>query len=338
MEGSNKLESAAAEARTGARELSAGLTELESGSAEVKDGMRDLENGLGDGNSGLNDLRSASADVTAQLAGALQALGRTTVATKSDPEFAKAYEQVATASGTLSGKNPQSGAPVKAGYYGFEASIAKAAEQSTVAQKEAKNLFAGVVDLHKGLGDVKQGSAKLASGLEEIYPGLSALGTGLKRTGSGVGSPGQGGSLRGGLGELQSGASTLADKLGAGTVQSEEFGSQFSKVAEKVGSSSGGEGEAAGSNPFGENGQLTGMFDSGYFLLAGIDRSSPAEREASSFAINLDRGGTAIRVIAVPAASAHSGVDETLSPKLERMANEFAPRLAPKPASAGAAR
>ena len=43
--------------------------------------------------------------------------------------------------------------------------------------------------------------------------------------------------------------------------------------------------------------QAPGLFDSGYFILAAIEGAQPADRNLASFAVNLERGGTAGQIV-----------------------------------------
>jgi RND superfamily putative drug exporter len=49
----------------------------------------------------------------------------------------------------------------------------------------------------------------------------------------------------------------------------------------------------------GDAGQLGRALQSGYFVLAALDSAAPEERRASTFAVNLDRGGSAAQIVVI---------------------------------------
>src|SRR5439155_6931067 len=66
------------------------------------------------------------------------------------------------------------------------------------------------------------------------------------------------------------------------------------------------------------------MFDSGYMTLAAVDGSGPARRSAASFAVNLERGGSAVRLAVVNQNREPTRVGDPLRPRLERAVDDFA--------------
>ncbi len=328
--GSRELETSIAEARDGAKKIASAAGEVEKGSAQVKDATKDFADELAGGRESLESLQKASADATNELALALEALDRTNAATKSDPEFAVAYERAATALGTLTGQHPKTGQQPESGYYGMESSIARATEQNIAASKEAANLASGAGDLHGGLVELGKGTDSLLQGLDKIYTGSGSLTSGLEETREGTGDLGAGNqTLVGGASSLQEGAGKLASNLGEGHTQSAALESGLEQMAGSVGQYNSSQGSAGTAK------QQEGAMKSGYFLLAGIDGGDKDEQESAAFALNWDEGGSASRIMVIPGEDGHDVSESELGPQamkdledLNIRLNRMVPRLA----------
>ncbi len=293
--GSRELEGSIAEARDGAKKIASAAVEVEKGSVQVKDATKDFADELEGGRESLGSLQKASADATNELSLALTALDRTNAATKSDPEFAVAYERAATALATLTGQHPKTGQQVESGYYGMESSIARATEQNIAASKEANSLYGGANELHGGLVELSKGTDSLLQGLDEISAGSGSLASGLEETREGTGDLSAGNqTLVGGASSLKDGAGRLSGELGEGHTQSAALESGLDQMAGSVGQYNSGQGSAGTAE------QQEKMAESGYFLLAGIDEGDKDEQEIAAFALNWDKGGTASRILVVP--------------------------------------
>ncbi len=300
--GSRELEGSIAEARDGAKKIASAAGEVEKGSAQVKDATKDFADELAGGRESLESLQKASADATNELALALAALDRTNAATKSDPEFAVAYERAATALGTLTGQHPKTGQQPESGYYGMESSIARATEQNIAASKEAANLASGANDLHGGLVELGKGTDSLLQGLDKISAGSGSLTSGLEETREGTGDLSSGNqTLVGGASSLQEGAGKLASSLGEGHTQSAALESGLEQMAGSVGQYNSSQ-ESAGTAK-----QQEGTMKSGYFLLAGIDGGDKVDQESAAFALNWDEGGSASRILVIPRVTDRGG-------------------------------
>lgn len=286
--GSQKLGQAIAAAKEGSTSIASASSRVEAGSAVIRDASSDFSGDLRGSQASLDSLRSASADATENLRQGLATLDRASAATKSDPEFAKSYKLFATALGTLTGEDPRSGERVQTGYSGFENSIARASAQNLIASKAAGRMDAYVSKLERGVGGLRKGARSLAGGLDRIYAGSGSLTGGLDRTRAGAGALGEGNKA------LQDGSGTLAQGLDSGLTESGGLKHGLDQMAGDLQKQKAGSGAGASGLP---QGMPT---KSGYFLLAGIDSGKGSVRQDAAFALNVDRGGTASRVMIVP--------------------------------------
>ncbi len=316
--GSRELEGSIAEARDGAKKIASAADDVEKGSAQVKDASKDFADELAGGRGSLDSLRKASSDATNELSLALAALDRTTAATKSDPEFAIAYERAATALGTLTGQHPKTGQQPESGYYGMESSIARATEQNIAASKEAANLASGATDLHVGVAELGKGTDSLVSGLDKIYTGSGSLTSGLDESREGTGDLNAGNqTLVGGASSLKEGAGRLAGELGEGHTQSAGLESGLEQMAGNVGQYNSSQ-ESGGTAQQQEN-----MAKSGYFILAGIDGGDKDEQESAAFALNWDEGGSASRIMVILGSGEGEKTDLGAGPKVMKNLDVF---------------
>jgi RND superfamily putative drug exporter len=70
--------------------------------------------------------------------------------------------------------------------------------------------------------------------------------------------------------------------------------------------------------------QSPGMFNSGYFVLAAVEGSTPANRNAATFTINLLQGGTAGQIVVVSKYSFSDSRTAALGTTLSNMGRKFA--------------
>ncbi len=321
--GSKKLQDSIADARAGAKKIASASKEVEKGSAQVKDASKDFSAELAGGRDNLEGLRKASADATNELTLALAALDRTSAATKSDPQFAEAYQRAATALGTLTGQHPKSGRQQRSGYYGMESSIARATEQNIAASKEADNLASGATDLYSGVIDLRKGTDSLISGMDDIYSGSGSLTSGLEKTRVGTGEASSG------TGTLKEGAGQLASQLGDGYTQSAGLEYGLERMSDDVGQ------YQTSHESSGTAEQQSKMANSGYFLLAGIDSGDSRGKESASFALNWEEGGSSSRIMVVPGSGNTAEDNAVAGPqvmtnldKLNTRLNNMTPKLA----------
>ena len=80
-----------------------------------------------------------------------------------------------------------------------------------------------------------------------------------------------------------------------------------------------------------------GLFDSGYFVLAAIQGAPKADRALASFAVNLDRGGSAGQIVVVPRQAARTETTRELGEDLQSSGAAFAKRTGTEVAVGGPA-
>ena len=207
----------------------------------------------------------------------------------------------------------------------------------------ASAFAAQVADLSKGLGQLHAGSTELTGGIARLRGGNADLAEGLGKLSGG------GKELAGGLGQLQDGAGELEAGLGLLTAGAGELGGGLSSGVPKVGELASGLGlmksgvaKFSGELPspkelerLGE--EAPGLFDSGYFVLAAIEGARPSDRNQATFALNLDRGGSAGQILVVPKRPASSEQTQELGEDLQAMSASFAKRSRTETAVGGPA-
>ncbi len=301
--GSARLEEALAQTRSATARLARGTLDAKRGAEQLVRPAQRLAAGSRAGGESLAELSGATSDSQRRLANALEALDAMSVAAKIDPHYRSAYTEVATALGTLSGKDPVSGAAVKLRYKGVAAAISAAADQSAEAARGANRLARGAKELRTGLVEVRQGAVRLrrssartdaaarrldsatvrlVAGGQQLRDETTALGDGARR-------------LELGTERIDDGARRLRGSLTRAPPRAASLGRGLDRMRN-------GTGDLAGESGADASGHSGSALDSGYFILAGLDASSPAVRRASSFAVNLEQGGSAARITVVPAA------------------------------------
>jgi RND superfamily putative drug exporter len=361
--GARRLEDGLAQADDGAKALARGDAQLRSGARRLQSGLRDaasktraslpdverLRSGLTQGASDIDKLRAPAQNATAAVSQAAFALQHMTVGA-ADPQYARALERVLTAQANLTGRHPLTGAQVQPGYDGMDASIAKAAggmrdAADGVARLErgSRDLVAGLdrlsdgaADLRSGIGRLRDGTHRLLAGLRRLRNGGGDLAGGLERLRSG------GAALANGAGRLRGGASRLAGGLSSGAQRVTSLQSGVSRIRSRVAESrkrtaqlalafragsatqDGGPG-APGSAGAATGGIDPGMLSSGYLPLAAIDGAPHEQRVGAGFAVNVDRGGDAARLVVMRSGDPTNPGDPVRS-RLEREAQAFGRR------------
>ena len=319
--GAAALADGGARAARGARRLRRGLTEARTRLEPSLPRMRELRDGLRRGASSLEDLREPAQTADRELAAAWRALNRMTVG-KADPQYLEALRSVGTARAAVTGRDPLTGTKIRPGYDGLDPSLAEASRQAGRAADGVAELVRGSEQLVAGLGRLERGARRLATGLGTLQAGAERLRAGLAKLDAG------GGELSGGISRLESGGAELAQgaerlrdgagRLAGGLRDGSGRSGQLESGVERMESGVDGSRErterlerrfAGGPSVPGE------LFESGYLPLAALDGSSPDLRAGSSFAVNLDRGGDAARIVVV----------ERGNPS--RAGNELRPRL-----------
>jgi RND superfamily putative drug exporter len=241
---------------------------------------------------------------------------------------------VLTAQANLTGKHPLTGAQVQPGYDGMDASIAKAGAGIREAADGVARLEQGSRDLVAGLDRLSPGAARLRSGIGRLQLGTRSLLDGLQRLRSGGGDlagglddlQAGGDALAAGAGRLKGGASRLAGNLSSGAQRVTTLQSGVDRIRSGVGASrkrtaalalafrGGSGGGAPGINPR--------VFNSGYLPLAAIDQAPHEQRVGAGFAVNVDRGGDAARLVVMREGDPTNPGDPVRQ-RLEREAGRF---------------
>lgn len=318
--GANSLHSGSASALAGTGELSSGARQITSGARSLAGGIRQararveqgtpqvnaLASGLSQGSGDLARLRQPGQLARSQLEAALGDLDSMLTTSKLDPAYRRLYTAVATAEGAISGRNPETGAPVAQGYSGLDAALAQASSQSQAAASGASQIAGGLNQLDGGLGQLAsgadrlgQGGARLGGGLRQLDSGLSgldqgdsALITGLTQLSGGTSA------LVNGIGHLKNGAQQLASGLASGSSKTGALTAGVDRMRAGVIGANGtlkGLGQGVGGTE-----QLVRTLGSGYFVLAALDSQSRSTRTSANFAVNLEHGGTAAQLLVVP--------------------------------------
>jgi RND superfamily putative drug exporter len=284
--------------------------ELEKTRREVVDGAgraRELPAGLRAGARDLGKLREPAQKTEAELRAALKELDAMTVG-KADPRYRAAYTAVATALGAASGKHPLTGKPVAEGYDGLDPALARAEAELGRAATGADDVVAGIDRLTRGLGELAEGARSLQSGTERLARGADELEGGLKRLARGGGELDSGlaalsegaGKLEDGVGELAGGAARLRGGLSDGSRRSGALETGLEQGERRVGRQGRELVQADVSGLTRSARTSPGLFDSGYFTLAALDGSRGGDRAGAAFAVSLERGGQAGRIMVVP--------------------------------------
>ena len=334
---------------TGARQLERGLQRAASKTRASLPEVERLRSGLEQGSNDLGKLRKPAQDATAAVGEAASALKRMSVGV-ADPQYARALQAVLTAQANLTGKHPLTGAQVQPGYDGMDASLAKASAgvgeaAAGVARLEQgsrdlvaglERLSAGALKLQRGIARLDAGALKLVAGLDRLRSGGGDLSSGLSRLREGSDALASGaGRLAGGADRLAGGLSSGADRvtslqsgvsrIRAGVDESQERTAKLA-LAFQGASASGGGASAGGVDP--------SVFASGYLPLAAIDGAPHAQRVGASFAVNVDRGGNAARLVVMRKGDPTNPADPVRK-RLEREAQVFGHRTGSEVAVGG---
>jgi len=331
-DGADALASGSARLRRGASQMEAGLgralRETRAGLPQIAR----LRSGLEDGSNRLGELRTPAQDATAAAQEAVDALQAMRIGV-ADPQYLRALRAAMRAEGNLTGVDPTTGQRPRPDYPGMAPAIGQAASGLAEAaagvrrlESGSQRLVAGLGRLHSGAQRMKSGIARLDRGARELRQGIARLRDGGGDLAGGLDRLASGGDqLAGGAARLASGARRLAGGLGDGAQRVNQLDTgvdriergvaQGRKRTEKLGAGLGGEGVQ------------TSLFDSGYLPLAAIDAQSGDVRKTASFAVNIDRGGSAARVVIMSARYDPSRPGDPLRKRLEDDMKRMAPDM-----------
>jgi RND superfamily putative drug exporter len=353
--GAGQLRAGLEQARAGAAAVSGGLraaltgaTALKRGSGDALAGAKTLTNGVASASAPVKaglpvfnglarDVGSASAAVTSahgtaqsasgQVASALGALKNMTTG-RDDPAYAAALNALSSAQASASSVESALGG-VQGKLSGAAGVSAAAAQQVAQLSKGLQQLHTGSSQLSAGIARLSRGNADLASGLSQLSGGGGKLTAGLQQLRDGAAA------LETGLGQLTSGAGQLQTGLGAGVAPAGQLAGGLNTLEAGVA-------KFRGQLPSTKDierlqRESPGLFDSGYFVLAAIQGASPADRALASFAVNVERGGTAGQIVVVPREASSSDATRALASDLRDSAAAFAAKTGTQTAVGGPA-
>lgn len=340
--GAGQLRGGLGQARAGAAKITAGLTvaldasrKLRDGSAAALAGSQKVAGGLGQAvtpvKEGAPVVRKMADDVAASSQAVQSATGATqeTAAAldqaasqlaaipgvKDDPNYQAAVASVNAAkssaggaTSTLAGASSQlqSAAGVADAFAGQVASLSSGLQQ----------LYAGSTALEAGIGQLKDGNTALASGIDKLAGGGKELTTGVTSLRDGAAQ------LENGLGQLTTGAGTLSSGLSEGQGPTGQLVSGLGQLEAGVAKFRGDLPSATDLERLQR--ESPGLFNSGYFVLAALSGAQPADRNQATFAVNLEKGGSAGQIVVVSKDDSASAATQELGVRLRDGADAFA--------------
>jgi RND superfamily putative drug exporter len=300
-EGSGKVAKGTSRASDGAGRLANALGEASEQAGELSGSARLIQNAMSSGKTRLAEVHSPLQSTEERLAAAWGALQRMS-AGRNDPEYAAALAAVEEANLRLTGRDVRTGETVDPAYEGVGAGIERADGQFGVGHylasrldKTSKEASEGIGKLADASGKLDRGLQRLANGSRRVSSGVAALDRGGEQLSPALQQLGAGAErLTGGLSRLESGAGQLSGGLGQGAQKSGLLADGLGKIE------SGLQGQDSESGLAQVQQRSPGIFHSAYFILAGLDGSPPGQRRTLGFLLNLNRGGTAARMLVIP--------------------------------------
>jgi RND superfamily putative drug exporter len=319
-EGSGKIAEGTTKASNGASRLADALEEASEQTGDLTGNARLLENTMRTGDDRLSELQAPLDGAEAQLSTAWQALQRMSIG-RTDPEYAAVIAAVEEASLRLSGKDLHSGEIADPSFEGVDAGVERAKGQFDLGlylakrlDKQGQRASEGIEELAGASAKLDRGLRRLANGSEQLSQGVDALDRGgaelspaLRRLGDGAEH------LTGGLSLLETGAGQLTGGLAEGARKSTLLSGGLGRIQ------SGLEGQSGESGLAQLQQRSPRFFRSAYFVLAGFDGARPRQRRQLGSLININRGGTAARMLVVPRDAV---TDESLRQTKERLEDD----------------
>jgi len=311
----NELKNGAAQALAGSSELAAGLGK---GAPQVKAGLPTVGQLASDSSSTLNQVKALEGQAQtaqSQVGQALSALQGMGSAGKSDPNYGAALSALQSASGTVNG--------ISGGLGSASSSAASAAliaagvnSQINALSPQLTAAASGAAQLESGISKLENGNAELAAGISRLAGGGGQLQSGLTQLTAGAGA------LQIGLGQLTGGAGQLATGLASGVAPAGQLTTGLGQMQAAVVKARGQIPSTAQLKQL--EAQSPGIFSSGYFVLAAVEGSTFSNRNASTFTINLLRGGTAGQILVVSKYPSNDPRTEALGSTLDKLSGTFA--------------
>lgn len=299
-EGSDEVARKTGAASDGLRRLSNGLDQAEEESGELRGSARLIKNAMRSGEADLDQLHAPLSDAEKRLAAALEALRRMS-AGRSDPEYAAALAAVEEASGLLAGGGPPAGEASDPTDAGVAAGIEEAESELGVGlylagrlDRSGKKAAQGIDKMARGSRHLDRGLRRLAKASRRIADGVSALSRAGEQLPPAMRKLARGAErLSGGLDLLESGAGRLSSGLSEGASRAGLLPRALRRM--ERGLSQGSESPLRSVQR-----KSPGVFDSPYFILAGLDGAPPGQRAQLGSLIDLNRGGGDARLLIIP--------------------------------------
>ncbi|HET9198711.1 MAG TPA: MMPL family transporter [Solirubrobacterales bacterium] len=323
QDGSTRLADASSRANREAGRLSHGLEQERRGVGQMRSTNRLIKRALQRGEAAVPEIERPVAEAEDQLAAAWRALEAMTVG-RGDPEYAAAVRAVQAATERLSGSEPGvegSGGAAGGVHPGIDEVQGQLDLGLYLARKQGKTgkrLNGGAEDLIEGAEALEDGLERLAAGNERLTRAIAELAAGGVRLSPALARLVAGTEhLQGVLEQLSGGAGTLASGLAGGADRSVSLAGGLRRAGTQLDS----EGESQLEQV---QERSPGMFDSGYFLLAGLDGAPATRRDPLGFLVALDQGGVGARMMVVPSAKLSSPDLEATRDRLEQEADGLA--------------
>jgi RND superfamily putative drug exporter len=318
-EGSGSVAKGTSRASDGAGRIADALGKAGEQTGELSGSARLIQNAMGTGEERLAEVHPPLRATEERLAAAWGALQRMS-AGRSDPEYAAALAAVEEASLRLTGNDIRTGERVDPSYEGVAAGVERADGQFGVGgylasrlDKSGKEASEGIEKLADASGKLDRGLKRLAHGSKRVSDGVAALDRGGERLSPALGRLGDGAEhLSSGLSQLASGAGQLSSGLGQGAQKSMLLTDGLGKIEAGLQGQSGKSGLAQVKR------RSPGIFHSSYFVLASLDGGPPAQRDQLGFLLNINRGGTAARMLVIPSDDPGTDAARQVKDRLER--------------------
>ena len=301
--GAQQLKAGSAQALEGATQLEAGLRISQAPAAQSLPAIQGVSSAAKGASAAMSTAAGSAGQTKTLIAAAENAMAAMTKG-KTDPRYTSAVAALNSAAGAA-GTTSSDIAAAQSKTAGISLLAGAIAAQApglvaglNMLHSGASGLQAGIDKLHGGNAQLASGTGQLASGGQQAASGGQLAYGGSQKLTSALGQLTAGtGALQSGLGQLASGTGQLAYGLaaapnGAGQLQT------------GLGLMQAGVIKARGQVPSTADleklfKQSPGMFSSGYFVLAAVAGARGSDRNAATFALNLDRGGTSGQIVVI---------------------------------------
>ncbi len=297
--GSGRLADSSDEVSSGAGRLAEALSGSRKQVNETNGTVHAMKNAMRLGEQRLNDARSPLEGAEDRLAEAWQAIQGMTTG-KADAEYGSAQKAVREATELLTGAEPESdrsgegvGTGIARAQHQFELGLylaGKMGESNDEAAKNTDKLADASRKLDRGVERLADGTRQMSEGVSRLSGAGQRLSPALRRLGKGTES------LASGLSRLGAKAGDLAAGLSGGAQSQESLAAALRRMGSQVAAQS----RSGDSNLDRLHRRSPGLFDSGYFYLAGLDGGGREGRNRASLMIDLDQGGHTARMMVIP--------------------------------------